>query len=94
MDSNVTIQTRIEQELRNLGYENPMAIYKNDSDAVHVFLSVFGRSVSLMLRVSVPRRKRSIPEVTMLPNPYAGKINREVKSAVHAALEYYRDSCL
>lgn len=45
--------------------------------------------VMILARIRIPRRKRSHPEVTILPNPYANSIVSKVKESIIEALNAY-----
>lgn len=56
----------------------------------HDVVTVKGRSdgaeFSVVARIRIPRRQRSLPEVTILPGPYAHSTVEAVKASIRAAL--------
>lgn len=82
----------IDEELRARDIKSPLVMISEDTTRVHIFQTVYGRSVDVIMRIRVPHRKRSNPEIIMLPNPYSASINQTAKEAMLAAMEKYRES--
>lgn len=53
---------------------------------IKVGILVETTQVSISARFTAPRRKRSFPEVSILPNPYAYFLEKLVKDSIYQAL--------
>lgn len=81
---------RLRYELSHRGYRTGEITIKDDRIKIIILSRNYG-DFHIEARFLEPRRKRSHPEVTVMPNGYANHFNNAVESSLKATMIHDRD---